>query len=47
MPYNIADLFEHTADVVADRVCVIDGDVQLTYRDMDERANRFGHYLAD
>ena len=46
MPYNIADLFEHTADAVADRVCVIDGDVRLTYRELDERANRIGHYLA-
>jgi len=46
VPYNIADLFEHTADAVADRVCVIDGDVRLTYRELDERANRIGHYLA-
>ncbi len=47
MPYNIADLFEHTADVVADRVCTVDGDVRLTYRELDERANRIGHFLAE
>ncbi|MFN7151661.1 MAG: AMP-binding protein, partial [Microthrixaceae bacterium] len=45
MAYNIADLFEHTVDVVADRTCVVDGDVRLTYRELDERGNRIGHYL--
>jgi acyl-CoA synthetase (AMP-forming)/AMP-acid ligase II len=43
--YNIADLFEHTVDVVPDRTCVVDGDVRLTYRELDERGNRIGHYL--
>ena len=47
MPYNLADLFEHTADAVTDRVCAVDGDVRLTYRELDERANRVGHYLAE
>ncbi len=46
MAYNIADLFEHTVDVVPDRTCVVDGDVRLTYRELDERGNRIGHYLA-
>ena len=46
MAYNIADLFEHTVDVVPDRVAVVDGDVRLTYRELDERANRIGHFLA-
>src|SRR5215218_8584145 len=44
--YNIADLFEHTADVVSDRTAVVDGDVRLTYGDLDRRANQIGHYLA-
>ncbi len=44
--YNIADLFEHTVDVVPDRLCVVDGPNRLTYREMDERGNRIGHYLA-
>ena len=46
MPYNIADLFEHTADVVPDRLALIDRDTRLTYAQLDARANRFGHYLA-
>ena len=44
--YNIADLFEHTVDAVPDRVALIDGEVRLTYRELDERGNRFGHFLA-
>ena len=47
MPYNIADLFEHTVDVVPDRVAVVDRDVQLTFAELDARANRIGHYLAE
>lgn len=47
MAYNIADLFEHTADVVPDRIAVIDGSTRLTYAQLDERANRIGHHLAD
>ncbi len=46
MAYNIADLFEHTADVVPDRVAVVDGDRRFTYRELDERANRIAHFLA-
>jgi acyl-CoA synthetase (AMP-forming)/AMP-acid ligase II len=44
--FNIADLFEHTVDVVPDRLCVVDGDARLTYRELDERGNRFAHFLA-
>ncbi|HTN99344.1 MAG TPA: acyl-CoA synthetase [Microthrixaceae bacterium] len=47
MSYNIADLFEHTADVVPDRVAVVDGDSRFTYREFDERSNQIGHYLAE
>ena len=46
MAFNIADLFEHTVDVVPDRLCVVDGDARLTYAELDERANRFAHHLA-
>ena len=45
MAYNIADLFEHTVDAVPDRVALVDGETRLTYRQLDERANRFGHHL--
>jgi acyl-CoA synthetase (AMP-forming)/AMP-acid ligase II len=44
--YNIADLFEHTADAVPDRTAIIAGGTSLTFAELDARANRFGHYLA-
>ena len=43
--YNFADLFELAADKVPDRVAIIDKRRQITYRDLDERATRFGHAL--
>ncbi|HUJ08022.1 MAG TPA: acyl-CoA synthetase [Streptosporangiaceae bacterium] len=46
MALNIADLFEHAADAVPDRVAVACGDRQVTYREMDERTNRLAHHLA-
>ncbi len=46
MAYNIADLFEHTVDAVPDRLCVIDRDRSFTFSELDERGNRFGHFLA-
>ncbi|HMX65839.1 MAG TPA: acyl-CoA synthetase [Microthrixaceae bacterium] len=45
MAYNIADLFEHTVDAVPDRTALICGDTRLTFAELDERANRFGHFL--
>ncbi|MGB3410003.1 MAG: acyl-CoA synthetase [Microthrixaceae bacterium] len=47
MSYNIADLYEHTADVVPDRIAIVDGETRLTYREFDERGNQIGHYLAE
>lgn len=44
---NIADLTEHAIDAVPDRVALICGDQQLTYAQLEEKANRFAHYLAD
>ena len=38
---NIADLAEHTIDAVPDRVALICGDEQITYAELEERANRF------
>ena len=46
MALNIADLFEHAADVVPDRIAVACGDRQVTYRELDERTNRLAHHLA-
>lgn len=46
MAYNIADLFEHTVDSVADREVLVVGDERRTYRQLEERSNRFAHHLA-
>ncbi|WCS17924.1 acyl-CoA synthetase [Mycobacterium marinum] len=44
---NIADLAEHAIDAVPDRVALICGDEQLTYAQLEERANRLAHHLID
>ncbi|MEV6772584.1 acyl-CoA synthetase [Nocardia sp. NPDC051030] len=46
MACNFADLYEHTADAVPDRIAVIEGERRLTFRELDERANRLAHHLA-
>jgi acyl-CoA synthetase (AMP-forming)/AMP-acid ligase II len=45
--YNIADLFEHTVDLVADREVLVVGDERRTFRQLEERANRLAHHLLD
>ncbi len=47
MALNIADLAEHAVDAVPDRVALICGDEQLTYAQLEEKANRLAHYLVD
>jgi 3-oxocholest-4-en-26-oate---CoA ligase len=44
---NIADLAEHAIDAVPDRVALICADEQLTYAQLEEKANRLAHYLLD
>jgi 3-oxocholest-4-en-26-oate---CoA ligase len=44
---NIADLAEHAIDAVPDRVAFICDDQQLTYAQLEEKANRLAHYLMD
>jgi acyl-CoA synthetase (AMP-forming)/AMP-acid ligase II len=46
MAYNIADLFEHAVDAVPDRLAVACGDDELTFAQLEERANRLAHHLA-
>ena len=46
MALNFADLFEHAADAVAERTAVACGDRRVTYRELEERANRLAHHLA-
>ncbi|HTQ21311.1 acyl-CoA synthetase, partial [Mycobacterium sp.] len=40
-------LAEHAIDAVPDRVALISGDEQLTYAQLEEKANRLAHYLID
>ena len=47
MALNIADLAEHAIDAVPDRVALICGGEQITYAELEEKANRFAHYLID
>ncbi|MCY0611512.1 AMP-binding protein, partial [Klebsiella pneumoniae] len=47
MALNIADLAEHAIDAVPDRVAVICGDEQLTYAQLEDKANRLAHHLID
>jgi acyl-CoA synthetase (AMP-forming)/AMP-acid ligase II len=44
---NIADLAEHAIDAVPDRLALICGDEQITYAQLEEKANRLAHYLID
>lgn len=45
MALNIADLAEHAIDAVPDRVALICGPDELTYGQLEEKANRLAHYL--
>ena len=46
MALNIADLFEHAADAVPERLAIACGDAQVTYRELEARSNQVAHYLA-
>ena len=43
----MADMLEAVADVQPDREAVVCGDRRVTYRELDERATRLAHHLAD
>jgi 3-oxocholest-4-en-26-oate---CoA ligase len=45
-PWNLGDLFEAVVDAVPDHEAVVDGATRLTYRQLDERANRVAGGLA-
>jgi 3-oxocholest-4-en-26-oate---CoA ligase len=47
MEYNVADLFESVVDVRQDHLAVVSGDTRLTFKELDQRANRFAHFLKD
>lgn len=44
---NIATIIDLSCAQNADRICVIDGDVRLTYEQMGKRANRLARALVD
>ena len=46
MELNLADLFESLVDVIPDRLAAVAGDRRLSYRALDERANRLANALA-
>jgi acyl-CoA synthetase (AMP-forming)/AMP-acid ligase II len=45
--YNLADLFEHSVDHFGDREYIVAEGQRRTYAQMEERANRLAHHLAD
>ncbi|MFC9892759.1 acyl-CoA synthetase [Nocardia sp. NPDC127579] len=47
MSYNIADLVEHAIDLMPDRVALVDDDREVTYAQLEERANKLAHYLLE
>jgi 3-oxocholest-4-en-26-oate---CoA ligase len=47
MEFNLADLFEHAADQFGSREYLVAEGKRRTYAEMEERANRLAHHLAD
>ena len=47
MTFQLADLFEAVVDADPDREILVVGDRRLTYRELDERANRLAHVLRE
>jgi acyl-CoA synthetase (AMP-forming)/AMP-acid ligase II len=45
--FNLADLFESIADVLGDQEAMVSDLRRLSYRGLDERANRLAHVLLD
>jgi acyl-CoA synthetase (AMP-forming)/AMP-acid ligase II len=46
MALNMADLFEHAVDAFPGRTALICGDRQVSYRALEDEANRLAHRLA-
>lgn len=45
MAYNLADLFEHSVDVMPDRIALIGPSRSTTYSELEARSNRLAHYF--
>jgi acyl-CoA synthetase (AMP-forming)/AMP-acid ligase II len=46
MEWNIADLFEASADAVPEREALVAGPARRSYAELERRANRLAHHLA-
>ena len=46
-PFTFADTFEVVADTVPDTTAIVTEDRRLTYAEVDERATRLAHVLAE
>ncbi|WP_433711390.1 acyl-CoA synthetase [Nocardia sp. CA-084685] len=46
MSNNFADLFEHAVDAMPRRIALIEGDLALTYAELEARANRLADHLG-
>ncbi len=47
MEWNLADLFESVVDVLPDHEILVGGGRRLTYAQLEGRANRLAHHLAE
>ncbi len=47
MAFNLADMFEHSVDVIPDRLALVCGDDRCTYAELEARSNRLAHHLID
>jgi acyl-CoA synthetase (AMP-forming)/AMP-acid ligase II len=47
MTFNLADLFEAAVDAFGDREYLVAAGQRRTFAEMEERANRLAHFLAD
>ena len=47
MAFNIADIFERAVDLLPERMALVAAATHRTYAELDERANRVAHHLAE
>ncbi len=47
VPLLVSDFLDRAARLYPDKVAVVDGDLRITYRELDERVDRLSHALLD
>lgn len=45
MANNFADLFEHSVDLMPERIALVQGERQVSFRELENRANQLAHHL--